>query len=234
MKRREVDFKKSMIPGVRLSSVLRHLLPLGLVIMGALLGALVFGQFDRYAAGIYLDETFFSTVDNLPLEESVHWRPNFGGGSMALRRNVQHDDMIISVHVITYLASLPDSELIQPARTIVDLRSWRQTETIRPSESLQESAEFNSRDLIVESNDRRTKMVVMYWFDIGGRRTESRSRAKMYGILNFLTFREDSSVIVLATKCEVSCDGKTDALRMLASRLFLDADGNYRSIVRRN
>jgi hypothetical protein len=211
---------------------LKHLLPLGLVIIGALLGALVFGQFDRYVADIYFDEHFFSALGDSPLEESVYWKPNFGDGSMALQRSVQYDDMIITVHVTTYLASLPDSELIHSDRTIVDLRSWRQTETIRPSELLQESAGINSRHLIVESIDRGTKLVVMYWFDIGGRRTESRSRAKMYSILNFLTLREDSSVIVFSTKCEVSCDGKADALRMLASRLFLDADGNYRSIVR--
>lgn len=217
---------------VRLHSLLRHLLPIALVVLGALLGAVVFHQFDRRVPNIYFDEHFFAAVDNSLLEENGQWKPNFGSGSMSLHRNVQYNDMVIAVHVTTYLASLPDSELIRLDRTIADSRYWRLTETTQSSELMQEKVGSSSKTLLVESIDRRTKLVVMYWFDVGGSRIGSRLQAKIYGLLNFFKFREDSSVVVLASECEVSCDGKVDSLRSLASRLFLDADGDYQSIVR--
>lgn len=211
---------------------MRHLLPIALVVLGTLLGAVVFEQVDRRVFDIDFDEKFFAAVNDSLLEENGQWKPNVGSGSMSLHRKVEYDDLIITVHAVTYLASQLDAELLPPEGTIADPRFWRPMKTAPSSELLQDAIQSSSRFLILESIDRSSKMIILYWFDVGGRQAGSRSRAKMYGLLNFFTFRQDSSVIVLSTKCGVSCDERASSLLSLASKLFLDADGNYRSMIR--
>lgn len=212
--------------------MLKQILPIGIVIVGALLGEGVFALLDQNRATVSYAVDIFENLD-IPTSEYVcQWEPSFGNGTMSLRRTFLFNDIAIYLYVITYLSSEPDSELIRYGRSLIDSEEWVQGN--EPGTSIANASifGFNLNIVRISKVNGPEELAVMYWYDVGGRPMRSRNLAKFHSITNLFRFREDSSAVVIATPCAHDCDKAAEVVGLFVASTFLGPAGKYRSIVR--
>lgn len=204
----------------------------GIVLLSSAIGLATFDYFDRRAVDVVIDEGLFSSMGSASPADAGAWVPNFVVGTLTLRNTFLFDQIPITAHVITYMASDVDSDVARPDNNLVDSRFRVSNISSSRARIANTDLAENSNIVLIDALSNRTNLIAMYWYDVGGRPTNSRLVARLYAVLNFFYFREDSSVIVLFAECGASCTASEKAIVEFSEKSFLGSDGSYKSIVR--
>jgi EpsI family protein len=150
-----------------------------------------------------------------PLPLPSVWVPAFPGAAAELRQTYLRDEHAIDLYVAAYVEQGPGRKLIGlgsgpagPGWRIVTDAERAIPSAVPPASSVR-TAELRGAG--------GTRWALLYWYEVGDVATGSRLEAKWREGLQAVLSPQPSGVVILAARCEVTCDSAAQALETFAA-----------------
>ena len=152
-----------------------------------------------------------------PTPQHLPFVPAIEGGQARLAGAYAGEDGSVDVHLIYFTEQRQGEELIHQDNTVFDAKLWRLLRRMDTEAVTAGDESLNVNRAVLTNGDQ--KILLWFWYDIGGTRTASTIMAKIYHALHALVGRsEGEAMIVLATRSAMSTARQTqDAASRLAS-----------------
>jgi exosortase A len=158
-----------------------------------------FGR-ERLSAGIPCPHLPVAKGDWLgPQSVGFGYRPVFVGASNVLEGRYSHGGQVVEIFSVVYSNQQQGSELIGWKNQLFDASVWRELkrEKISPIR-LPGAARISAQSVLITNNKQR--LLLWYWYDIGGTITLSAEAAKIRQAWNMVAGRgKGDALLVLAT-----------------------------------
>ena len=146
-------------------------------------------------------------------DKETDWRPKFLNASQYL--NVRYDlsGRIINTHIVHYQYQQQGAELINVNNVFGDDSRWveQNGKVLQVIHGLNSDNKLSVQSLEM-SGATGQRLLVWYWYDIGGRRSVDPLHAKLLEVVALFSGRTDATLISVSTLCELTCSEANSTL----------------------
>jgi exosortase A len=161
----------------------------------------------------------WQTVTSNP--NSREWLPAYA--KYSARNSVAYQassaGAVVQLVVVSYADQVNGAELINVNNTLADEQTW----SVAPgSESMAvvsfHDVEKSAKQAILQGPQNQ-RLLVWYWYNIGGHYADNAYKAKLFQLLAFVQGRRDASLLAVAVPCEGQCEESKTTLAQFAQTM---------------